>query len=175
MAFVFFVFFHGKQIHPNAVTALCFAGLFSVTIAYSAVIWWLFERNTDDVRLFIESQIAQLSETDFIPGGACADWLMSWLPVRRALAPLHLGTATMRSILSSRASCLREWWGRVLLCPRPTFAHSSLYPILFMLLFYRILPEMNVPTDRTSSERTQQQVLVLRASSRSTSPAVDAI
>jgi hypothetical protein len=57
----------------------------------------------------------------------------------------------------------------------PTFAHSSLYPILFMLLFYRILPEGNGSGDTINTERKQQQVLVLRASSRSTLPTDDVI
>lgn len=175
MAFVFFIFFHGKQIQPNAVTALCFGGLFAATIAYSVVIWWLFERNTDEVRVFVESKIAQLSEADFIPVGAGTDWLMSCLTVWRPLLPLRLGTATMSSIISSKVSYIREWWEQVLLRARPALAHSSLYPILFILLFYRILPEVNLLSDKTDSERIQQQVLVLRASSRSTLPIVDTI
>jgi peptidoglycan/LPS O-acetylase OafA/YrhL len=137
MAFVFFVFFHGKQIYPTAATALCFGGLLSVTIAYSAVIWWLFERNTDEVRVFVESKIAQLSEADFIPVGVGADLLMSWLPVRRPLLPLRFGTATMSSILSSKVSYIREWWEQVLLRPRPAFAYHLLHPLLFIMLCYR--------------------------------------
>lgn len=58
---IFFVFFHGKQIVPNAVTSLCFVGLLSVTIAYSMGIWWHFERNTDEVRVFVESKIRLLT------------------------------------------------------------------------------------------------------------------
>jgi len=173
MAFVFFVFFHGKQIVPNAVTSLCFVGLLSVTLAYSMGIWWLFERNTDEVRVFIESKIAQLSKTALIHTGAGTVWLMSWTLLRRTLLPRHIGTARWSSIPFSGASFLRDLWGQWIHRMGPTFAHSSLYPILFMLLFYRILPEGKGSGDTINTERKQQQVLVLRASSRSTLPTVD--
>jgi peptidoglycan/LPS O-acetylase OafA/YrhL len=54
MAFLFFVFFKGSQIMPYATTALWFTGALALTIFYSAVIWWLFERNTDRIRRFME-------------------------------------------------------------------------------------------------------------------------
>lgn len=54
MAFLFFVFFKGSQIAPSSTTALWFTGALLLTIIYSAVIWWLFERNTDRVRKVIE-------------------------------------------------------------------------------------------------------------------------
>jgi peptidoglycan/LPS O-acetylase OafA/YrhL len=50
MAFLFFGFFKGCQIDPSSTSALWFTGVLALTIVYSAVIWWLFERNTDRVR-----------------------------------------------------------------------------------------------------------------------------
>lgn len=47
LAFLFFGIFRGSQIFPSSTTAAWFAGVHALTIFYSAVIWWLFERNTD--------------------------------------------------------------------------------------------------------------------------------
>jgi len=169
MAFVFFVFFHGKQIAPTAVTALWFGALFVLTIAYSVIIWWLFERNTDEVRIFVETKIAELREMDLIPVGADVAWLMSWMTVVRTLRSRYLSVASRSAISNSGSFSLREWWSRWIHRMGPSFAHSSLYPILFMILFYRIIPEGIEPTARTHPDKTLQQVHVHTTSSRLTS------
>ena len=132
MAFVFFVFFHGKQIHPSAMTALCFGGLFSATIAYSAVLWWLFERNTDEVRVFVESRIELFTDREPIPAGVGAPWLMPWMLAGRIST---LGARSMA--LWHRICATGDWylgtpWARALLRPGPALTYSSLYLILFM-------------------------------------------
>ena len=132
MAFVFFVFFHGKQIVPNAVTSLWFVGLLSVAVAYSAVLWWLFERNTDEVRVFVESRIELFTDREPIPAGVGAPWLMPWMLAGRIST---LGARSMA--LWHRICATGDWylgtpWARALLRPGPALTYSSLYLILFM-------------------------------------------
>ena len=43
----------GQQFQPNLGGLLCFAGLAAVTVIVSALMWWLFERNTDIMRRMI--------------------------------------------------------------------------------------------------------------------------
>ena len=50
LACLFFVLFQGRQIVPNPLTSLWFVGILGLTILYSIVVWWLFERNTDRFR-----------------------------------------------------------------------------------------------------------------------------
>ena len=57
MAFFFFVFFKGSQMAPDGISGLCFFAIIALTILYSGATWWLFERNTDRVRKFIERRI----------------------------------------------------------------------------------------------------------------------
>ncbi len=57
LACLFFVVFHGRQIMPNPLTTLWFAGILGLTIFYSIFVWWLFERNTDRVRKWIHARI----------------------------------------------------------------------------------------------------------------------
>lgn len=132
MAFIFFVFFHGKQIVPTTVTSLWFVGLLSVILAYSAAIWWLFERNTDEVRVFVESKIAQLSETDLIPAGVGIPWMMPWMLVGRISTQGERSAPLWRWIRSTGDWFLGTPWGRALLRPGPALTCSSLYLILFM-------------------------------------------
>jgi peptidoglycan/LPS O-acetylase OafA/YrhL len=132
MAFVFFVFFHGKQIVPNSVTSLCFVGLLSVTLAYSIGIWWLFERNTDEVRVFVESKIDLLTDREPISAGLGVPWLMPWMLAGRIST---LGTRSLvlwRRICTTGDGYLGAPWGRALLRPGPALTYSSLYLILFM-------------------------------------------
>lgn len=137
MAFVFFVFFHGKQIHPTAMTALCFGGLFSATIVYSAVIWWLFERNTDEVRIFVESKLNLFPAPEPIHAGFGIPWLRSRIS-RGGISVLpELSAAMWRGIRNMGESYLKESKVRVLLSPRPAFAYHLLHPLLFIMLCYR--------------------------------------
>jgi hypothetical protein len=159
MAFVFFVFFHGKQIAPTAVTALWFGALFGLTIAYSVIIWWLFERNTDKVRIFVETKIAKLRKANLTPE-------VEWIPVGITLWMRLLGVARWSTFFTTAFSSLSEWWIQWIHRKGLSFAHSSLYPILFMILVYRIIPEGIGPTARTHPERIQQEVLMHRTSSR---------
>jgi peptidoglycan/LPS O-acetylase OafA/YrhL len=137
MAFVFFVFFHGKQIQPNAVTTLCFGGLFAATIAYSAVIWWLFERNTDEVRIFVESKLSLFPVPEPIHAGFGMPWLTSWITVRKISILPELGAAIWRGIRNTGGSYLKESRVGVFLRPRPAFAYHLLHPLLFIMLCYR--------------------------------------
>jgi peptidoglycan/LPS O-acetylase OafA/YrhL len=57
LACLFFVLFHGKQMVPSLLTSLWFAGILGLTIVYSIVVWWLFERNTDRVRKWVHARI----------------------------------------------------------------------------------------------------------------------
>jgi peptidoglycan/LPS O-acetylase OafA/YrhL len=137
MAFIFFVFFHGQQIVPNTVTSLWFGGLFSVTIAYSAVIWWLFERNTDEVRIFVESKLNLFPAPEPIHAGFGIPWLRSRIS-RGGISVLpELGAAMWRGIRNMGESYLKESRVRVLLRPRPAFAYHLLHPLLFIMLCYR--------------------------------------
>lgn len=132
MAFIFFVFFHGKQIVPNAVTSLCFVGLLSVTLAYSICIWWHFERNTDAVREFVESRIDLFSEPRTIASGFDVPWLMPWMLAGRIST---LGARSMpmwRWIRAAGNGYLGTPWAGALLRPGPAITYSSLYLILFM-------------------------------------------
>lgn len=54
LAFLFFAFFKGIQIPPSLASSGCFGLILAVILLYSAAIWWIFERNTDRVRQFIE-------------------------------------------------------------------------------------------------------------------------
>ena len=115
MAFVFFVFFHGKQIVPNAVTSLWFVGLLSVA-----------------VRVFVESRIELFTDREPIPAGVGAPWLMPWMRAGRIST---LGARSMA--LWHRICATGDWylgtpWARALLRPGPALTYSSLYLILFM-------------------------------------------
>jgi len=57
LAYLFFVLFQGRQMIPSPMTPLWFSGVLGITISYSVVIWWLFERNTDRFRKWIHSRI----------------------------------------------------------------------------------------------------------------------
>lgn len=166
MAFIFFVFFHGKQIVPSTTTALCFAGLLSVTIAYSAVIWWLFERNTDEVREFIESRLNLFPEPDRIPAGYGIPWLMSCFTLATITTLADRSVEIWWRIRSSGHLYLNKFWARPLFRMGPAFAHSSLYPILFMMLCYRFLPEGSASADKFLPEKPQPQIHVIRISSK---------
>jgi len=53
LAYLFFVLFQGRQVIPTPMTSLWFIGGLGLTIVYSVVIWWLFERNTDRFREYL--------------------------------------------------------------------------------------------------------------------------
>jgi peptidoglycan/LPS O-acetylase OafA/YrhL len=55
LAYLFFVLFQGRQLTPTPMTSLWFIVGLGLTIAYSVVIWWLFERNTDRFRKSLTS------------------------------------------------------------------------------------------------------------------------
>jgi peptidoglycan/LPS O-acetylase OafA/YrhL len=57
LACLFFVLFQGRQVTPTPMTSLWFIGGLGLTIIYSVVIWWLFERNTDRVRKWVHARI----------------------------------------------------------------------------------------------------------------------
>jgi len=57
LAYLFFVLFQGRQVTPTPMTSIWFIGGLGLTIVYSVVIWWLFERNTDRFRQWIHSRI----------------------------------------------------------------------------------------------------------------------
>ena len=57
LANVFFVWFRGRQIFPCLMASLYLAGILVLTVAYSIVIWKIFERNTDLVRKWIHARI----------------------------------------------------------------------------------------------------------------------
>lgn len=57
LAYLFFVLFQGKQVTPTPMTSFWFIGGLGLTIAYSVVIWSLFERNTDRLRKSIHTKI----------------------------------------------------------------------------------------------------------------------
>jgi peptidoglycan/LPS O-acetylase OafA/YrhL len=134
MAFVFFVFFHGQQIVPSAVTSLCFVGLLSVTLAYSMGIWWLFERNTDEVRVFVESKIDLLTDREPIPARFGVPWLMPWMLARRISTLGERSVVLWRRIRATGDLYLGAPWTRALLRPGPALTYSSLYLILFMMV-----------------------------------------
>ena len=56
LAFLFYVTLKGSQISPTSTAVAWFAGVLALTILYSVAIWWLFERNTDLVRKYIEKK-----------------------------------------------------------------------------------------------------------------------
>jgi peptidoglycan/LPS O-acetylase OafA/YrhL len=132
MAFIFFVFFHGQQIVPNSVTSLCFVGLLTVTLAYSIGIWWLFERNTDEVRVFVESRIDLLAGREPITAGFRVPWLMPWMLAGRISTLGERSAPLWRWICGTGDGYLGTPWGRALLRPGPALTYSSLYLILFM-------------------------------------------
>ena len=54
LACLFFTCYQGRQLAPGPWSALLFAGLLSLVIAYAAAIWWCCERNTDRLRKRLE-------------------------------------------------------------------------------------------------------------------------
>jgi peptidoglycan/LPS O-acetylase OafA/YrhL len=54
LAFVFFCFFEGRQFSPGPTIYLWFGSLLALAVAFSAAVWWCFERNTDRLRKRIE-------------------------------------------------------------------------------------------------------------------------
>lgn len=54
---LFFVLLQGRHIEPSLLTSLWFAGILGLTIIYSILVWWLFERNTDLVRKWVHARI----------------------------------------------------------------------------------------------------------------------
>ena len=57
LAFFFFVVFQGRQIPPNLYSGILFLVWLLVIIIYAAVLWWVFERNTDRVRKRLEANL----------------------------------------------------------------------------------------------------------------------
>jgi peptidoglycan/LPS O-acetylase OafA/YrhL len=57
LAYLFFVLFQGRQVTPTPMISLLFIGGLGLTIIYAVVIWWLFERNTDSFRKWIQARI----------------------------------------------------------------------------------------------------------------------
>lgn len=57
LAYLFFVLFQGRQVTPTPMTSLWFIGGLGLTIVYSVISWWLFERNTDRLRKSIHTKI----------------------------------------------------------------------------------------------------------------------
>jgi len=55
LALIFFGFFKGIQMPPDLISAGCFGLILAGILLYSAVIWWVFERNTDRARKVMES------------------------------------------------------------------------------------------------------------------------
>ena len=55
MSFLFFTCFGGKRLLPGPTAGVWFVCVLAGTIAYAAVVWWLFERNTDRFRKWVES------------------------------------------------------------------------------------------------------------------------
>ena len=135
MAFVFFVFFHGQQIVPSTVTALWFVGLLAVTIAYSALLWWIFERNTDEVRDFVESKLKFSWPVLRFPAGIGTPWPTSWMASRWLPVLVHLGL--WERITSLRTLSIGDRWTRPLLRTGARAAYSLLNVLIFMSLCFR--------------------------------------
>ena len=57
LAYLIFVLFQGRQVTPTPMTSLWFIGGLGLTIVYSVISWWLFERNTDRLRKSIHTKI----------------------------------------------------------------------------------------------------------------------
>ncbi len=55
LAFLFFGFFKGSQMDPDLTAGNCFGLVLGGVILYAVAIWYLFERNTDRIRKYIES------------------------------------------------------------------------------------------------------------------------
>ena len=53
------VILKGQQFPPNAYGLLLFAGLALVTVIFSALMWWLFERNTDFLRRMVQRRFEE--------------------------------------------------------------------------------------------------------------------
>ena len=53
LAWIFFTGFEGRQIVPYLHGDLLFACLLLLVLAYSTIIWWCFERNTDRIRRWV--------------------------------------------------------------------------------------------------------------------------
>ncbi len=58
MSLFFFVFFKGAQMVPGVISGIWFSAISALTLLYSGATWWLFERNTDRIRKFIERRIS---------------------------------------------------------------------------------------------------------------------
>ncbi len=56
LAFLFFVFFQGRQLIPGFASTGSFLLIFLAVIAYAISVWYLFERNTDRIRKFVETR-----------------------------------------------------------------------------------------------------------------------
>ena len=54
LAYLFFGFFNGNQMPPGMNATAWFGLILAGILLYSVAIWWIFERNTDRVRKFIE-------------------------------------------------------------------------------------------------------------------------
>lgn len=54
LAFVFYCFFGGRQFQPGPASYLWFGALLIGSVAFAAVFWWCFERNTERLRKRIE-------------------------------------------------------------------------------------------------------------------------
>jgi peptidoglycan/LPS O-acetylase OafA/YrhL len=57
LAFVFFTLFNGQKIQPNLMGCLCFLGLLAAALVYTTLVWWCFERNTDQIRKQLEARL----------------------------------------------------------------------------------------------------------------------
>jgi peptidoglycan/LPS O-acetylase OafA/YrhL len=60
LAWIYFVFLAPRQLAFNATSLAILAGLLALVTLYAWAIWWLFERNTDRVRMFASGLFGRL-------------------------------------------------------------------------------------------------------------------
>jgi len=63
--FIASVIFRGKQFQPNVEGLLVFAGVSLLSFFVAVLMWWLFERHTDDIRRWIGARSARIPNSRF--------------------------------------------------------------------------------------------------------------